>query len=83
MRPVPTSGLDNDLVAFLTEVRSAVTQLQQPGQPTQEFATTQANLPPAENYKNCRVIVTDKNTLAISTLVSGSWTWLRADGSAI
>lgn len=82
MRPVPL-GLTPDLAAFLTEVKGAVEQLQAPGQPVQEFATVQAQLPPAANYKNCRVLVTDKNTIAISTLVSGVWTWLRSNGAAL
>lgn len=82
MRPVPV-GLQPELSAFLMEMRSAVTQLQNPGQPAQEFAVTSAQLPPAKSYPNCRVLVTDKNTLAISTLVGTAWTWRRADGSAL
>lgn len=82
MRPVP-NGLDPNLVAFLNEVSVAIGQLQNPGNPVQEFATVQAQLPPAASYKNCRVLVTDKNTIAISTLVSGSWAWLRSNGAAL
>lgn len=82
MRPVPV-GIDPALAAFLAELRSAVSQLQTPAQPVQCFAVTQAGLPPAANYKNCEVLVTDKNTKAISTLVTGTWTWLRSNGSAI
>lgn len=82
MRPVPV-GLEPGLAALLSELRSAVARLQVPQSPVSEFATLEADLPPAESYKNCRVLVTDKNTLAISTLVGSTWTWLRADGSAI
>lgn len=82
MRPVPV-GVDPKLAAFLAEVRSAITQMQNPGQPVQCFATVQGQLPPAAGYPNCEVLVTDKNTKAISTLVSGTWTWLRSDGTAI
>lgn len=82
MRPVP-NGLDPNLVAYLNEVSVAIGQLQNPAGPVQEFATVQAQLPPAASYKNCQVLVADKNTIAVSTLVSGSWTWLRSDGSAL
>jgi len=83
VRPVPAGLKPPELVAFLTEMRSAVTQLQTPQAPVGEFALLQADLPPAERYKNARVLVSDKNTLAISTLVGSSWTWRRADGSAL
>lgn len=82
MRPVPI-GLEPGLQAFLAEIRTAVVKLQEPGKPTREFATVFGQLPPAADYPNCRVLVTDKNALAVSTLVAGSWTWLRADGSAL
>ena len=82
MRPVPV-GLAPSLAAFLTELRSAVTQIQQPGQPSKLFSCTQANLPAANLFPDCTVVVEDKNTQAVSTLVGSTWTWLRADGSAI
>lgn len=82
MRPVPL-GIDPKVAAFLTDIRSAVVQLQNPQQPMQCFAATQADLPPAANYQNCEVLVSDKNTKAISTLVGSRWEWLRSDGSAL
>lgn len=82
MRPVPV-GIDAKVAAFLIEMRAAVLSLQSPGQPVQSFAVAQAQLPPAASYPNCQVLVTDKNALAVSTLVAGTWTWLRADGSAL
>lgn len=82
MRPLP-QNLEPHLKAALDDMRSAILQLQQPGQPQGLFATTNANLPPGASYKNCRCILTDKNCIAISTEVAGTWEWLRADGSAI
>lgn len=84
MRPVP-QGIDPNLKSFLDEVRRSVLELQQPGQPQAEFSTTFAKLPPADTYKNCRCLVTDKNAMAISSYDAGSvtWKWTRADGSAL
>lgn len=83
MRPVPAGLQPPELAAFLAEVRSAISQIQTPGQPVKDFAAASTQLPPAESYPNCRVLVTDKNAIAISTLVGTAWTWLRADGGAL
>lgn len=82
MRPVPV-GLDPILTAFLKELRGAVADLQRPGQPQLAYAIASTSLPQAESWKTCVVELTDKNCLALSTNVAGTWTWLRADGSAI
>lgn len=64
-------------------MRAAVVKLQQPGKPANLFAVAFAGLPPADLYKNCSCLVSDKNCIAASTFVGTSWTWLRADGSAL
>jgi trimethylamine:corrinoid methyltransferase-like protein len=65
----------------------ALTQLQNPGAPVQfGVIDTAANLlaqAPAANYPNAAIVVTDKNCIAVSTNVAGTWTWLRADGTAL
>jgi hypothetical protein len=83
MRPIGPDVPPN-LRELLTEIRNAILELQNPTQPTQEFAVdAEADLPPAADYPNCRAIIDGDNTLVISTNVAGTWTWLRADGSAI
>lgn len=83
MGPVPAGLADKDLATFLTDLRTAVMKLQQPGAPAQAYSTTSDKLPPAEGYKACVAALTDKKCIAVSTLVGSTWTWLRADGSAI
>jgi hypothetical protein len=65
----------------------AIAQLQQPGAPAPVFVIdTSANLllqAPAAAYPNCIAQVTDKSCIAHSVLVGGTWTWLRADGTAL
>lgn len=65
----------------------ALTQLQNPGSPVQlPVIATAADLlaqAPAADFANCAIVVTDKNCIAVSMDVAGTWTWLRADGSAL
>lgn len=63
--------------------QDAIVQLQSPQSPTREAALDFADLPPAANWKNCRVIVSDKACLAISVPQGAGYAWVRADGSAL
>lgn len=80
MRPPNPYG---DTASLDTETANRLLELEQPTKPVTFPSCTNANLPPAASWPLGGIIVTDKNCLAISTLVTGVWTWLRADGSAI
>lgn len=80
-------GLPPGTAAILKSHEDAIRELQRPvaPQPLPEIDTA-ANLlirAPASSYRNCQIIVTDKSCLAISVNVAGTWTWVRADGSAL
>ena len=58
----------------------AITQLQQPSQPVLVHAVAAADLPPAANWPNGVLQVSDLNILAVSNGVA----WIRQDtGAAI
>jgi hypothetical protein len=65
----------------------AVQQLQNPDQPSVLASIdTKASLlatAPAASWPNAAIVCAEINSIAISTLVSGVWTWRRADGSAL
>jgi hypothetical protein len=82
LRPVdPTLGFP--LSAILRDMQDAIRELQTPTQPGRLAVVTFANLPPADNWRECAISVSDKNCIAISTSVAGIYTWLRADGTAL
>lgn len=84
IRPVGP-GIDSwaALSPLLNEMRDAVIELQNPTRPTALASVVNADLPPADSWRGCCVFVSDKDCIAISTDVAGTYTWLRADGSAI
>lgn len=62
------------------EVETYLNALEQPRKPVRVYACLQADLPPAADWSNCVLRVTDLNVLAFS---DGS-DWIRADtGAAI
>jgi len=66
--------------AFYQAVVEAIRQLQTPEQPTLVAAFAEADLPPAENWPNGVVRVSDLDILAVSNGVA----WIRQDtGAAI
>jgi hypothetical protein len=71
------------LQPILKAVVDAIADIRAPGKPTQLAAVTFAQLPPAANWRNCMVIVTDRNTIAVSTPSGSTWAWTRSDGSAL
>ena len=83
MRPVGPGVTGETLTTLLAEIRDAVIELQTPEAPVRMASTTNANLPPADDWRGCMIFVSDKDCIAISTDVAGVYTWLRADGSAI
>jgi hypothetical protein len=80
-------GVPPALAAVLQSFSDAILALQSPAAPANlPVIDTASNLllkAPAAKFPNCAIVVTDKNTVAISTSVAGTWTWLRADGSAL
>lgn len=76
-----------DVMGCLQSFYDAIQELQYPGAPVQlPEIDTAANLllrAPAADYPNCAIVVTDANCIALSTNVAGTWTWLRADGTAL
>ena len=84
MRPIGPGSLSGDgLPALLSEMREAILALQTPQGPVQLASILNADLPDADLWRGCAVHVSDKDCIAISTDVAGTYTWLRADGSAI
>ncbi len=71
------------LAPLLTSIVDAINDLQSPGKPLRVAKTTLARLPPAAQWPDCIIEVSDRNTLAISTQAVGGWAWTRADGSAL
>ena len=70
--------------AVLQTYFDALQQLQSPGAPSPlAEVSLEADLPPAADYPNTQIVVTEHNCIAVSTDVSGTWTWLRADGTAL
>ena len=82
MRPVKLSDPN---AAFDSEVYDRLMEIEVPSRPVRLFGTTQAKLPPADQWPLHAIIVTALQCLALSTYNTGSsaWEWLRADGSAI
>lgn len=80
-------GVDQRISGILQAFYDAITELQNPGSPVQlpeiDTATNLLLKAPAVDWPNAAIIVTDKNAIAVSTNVAGTWTWLRADGSAL
>lgn len=69
---------------LMMSVVDAITALQQPGRPVRRpYVLTAAELPSAETFADCEILVRDKQCAAISTLSGSSWVWLRSDGSAL
>jgi hypothetical protein len=71
------------LAPLLISIVDAINDLQAPGKPMRVAKTTFAKLPPAAQWPDCIIEVSDKNSLAISTQTVGGWSWTRADGSAL
>lgn len=80
--PVPF-GAPPEIAEFLTQLRQAVMDLQEPQEPVPVWECAQAELPAAADYPNRTVLVSDIPTLAISRLSGSTWAWVRADGSAL
>lgn len=84
MKPLgPGSVIGDELLTTLQEIAAAITELEAPTKPVQMPYVLNANLPSAGDWPGCYVFVTDKDCIAISTDVAGTYTWLRADGSAL
>lgn len=80
-------GIPPQMRDFAQQVADAIGQLQQPGAPGPLWAhptaaTLQATAP-AASHPLCAAIVEDINAIAVSTKVAGTWTWRRADGTAL
>jgi len=79
IRPVP-QGLDLEIAGLLTELRSAVLDLQIPTAPGRVYRTTTAKLPRSSltTWTGCVVDVSDLNTLA----KCDGTNWIRIDTGA-
>jgi hypothetical protein len=80
-------GIPAGLAAILKSHEDALRSLMQPGSPVKlPHIDTKAHLlaqaPPA-NWPECGIVCDEINALCVSTQVAGTWTWLRADGSAL
>lgn len=84
MRPVGPGSLDpEELLAVLGEIYADLAELQVPTKPVQMPPVLFADLPVADDWRGCVAFVTDKDSIAVSTDVAGTYAWLRADGSAL
>jgi hypothetical protein len=82
MRPIsPTLGFP--LAPTLQDMQDAIREQAVPTKPVQLATVLFVDLPPADSWQACIIHVSDKNSIAISTPVAGTYTWLRADGSAL
>lgn len=87
---IPPVGPDipAELQPILQAMSDAIGQLQQPGAPSVLLVIdTAANLlltAPAADYPGGFAQITDKAAIAHSVETApGTWTWVRADGSAL
>lgn len=71
--------------SFMQDTAEAIRLLQTPQGPSKLYALSSTSLGgiAAADYPECGVIVTDKKSIAVSTLNAGSWAWTRADGTVI
>ena len=77
---VPPSDPKADPRPFYQAVTDAIAQLQRPGQPVPVYAVTSTQLPPAADWPDGVLRVSDLNILAVSDGVA----WIRQDtGAAI
>lgn len=84
MRPLGPGTLEPaNLLATLQDIYTAIAEIQVPTKPVQLPPVLTADLPDADLWRGCAVFVTDKDCIAISTDVAGTYAWLRADGSVI
>jgi hypothetical protein len=79
VRPVP-QGLPLEVASLLTELRTAVLELQTPTSPGRVYRTTVAKLPRSSltSFTGCVVDVSDLNTLA----KCDGTNWIRIDTGA-
>jgi hypothetical protein len=77
-------GVPDTVAPALSSHEAAIRELAQPSKPTAFVSVDlKANLPDASDWQNCAAICAEINSLVVSTPSGGSWTWLRADGSAL
>lgn len=77
---VPPSDPKADPRPFYQAVAAAISQLQRPGQPVAVYSTPSSDLPPAADWPDGVLRVSDLNILA----VSDGFAWIRQDtGAAI
>lgn len=77
---VPPADPKADPRPFFQAVAEAIAQLQRPGQPVAVYAVPSSDLPPAADWQNGVLRVSDLNILAVSDGVA----WIRQDtGAAI
>lgn len=67
-----------EIARLLTNFRDALVELQAPGEPSPLYTTTQADLPPADDWTDCVLRVSDLDVLAHSNGTD----WIRADTGA-
>lgn len=88
--PIP-AHIDKNNVGMLSGVlkslSDAIQELQQPTAPrplwTHATAATLEATAPAAEYPDTYCLVDDINCVACSTKIAGTYTWRRADGSAL
>lgn len=79
-------GAGANVQAVLQSFYDALADLQNPDAPTQLASValkTDLTRYPASDWPNCAILCAEINALCCSTLVTGAWTWLRSDGSAL
>lgn len=85
---VPVGGdVPPSVAMILKSHEDAIRELQEPTQPTSAWvhptASTLEATAPAADFPGKFCMVTDINSLAVSTLVTGVYAWRRADGTAL
>lgn len=84
MVPLVPPGPGATIASVVQSLYDAVSDLQNPAGPVQlAHVDLKANLPPADNYRGGVVICDEINSIVHSTLVTGAYVWLRANGAAL
>jgi len=72
------------VAAILKSHEDAIRELGQPTMPrVLANVALKTDLPPAADWPETAIICDEINSIVVSTLVTGSYAWKRADGSAV
>lgn len=72
------------MLPFFRSLLDAIAELQLPTKPQRlGRVLLKTDLPDAALWPECAILCDEINSVVVSTLVTGSYAWKRADGSAL